>query len=167
MTGIDIFEVQDDMDDEYYLTLFSEVRSGRTLQEVVDELDSAFSTASWSKVARGKMGLNHDMRNELRRYNGERELPSAKIPAGVTRILDASGENPGVMAILPNRKLTLRFDGERASIIYPATRVVGPRSHACMRKDTFTIANEKRVEMGATWDEFMLLAVDVLGEVGA
>ena len=34
MTGIDIFEVQDDMDDEYYLTLFSEVRSGRTLQEL-------------------------------------------------------------------------------------------------------------------------------------
>lgn len=167
MTGVDILEMQDDMSDEDYMEVFRRARAGRTLKELAEALNSRYTTATWSKVARGKIRLNAEMRNELRSFDNKPSVPHAAVPSGVTRMIRVGDGEPGVVAILPNRKLTLRFDGEKASIAYPATRVVGPRSHVCMRKDTFVAANKKRVEMGASWDEFILLAVSVLGEVGA
>lgn len=166
MSSIDILEVQDDMDDAAYREIFMGAWDGKTLRGVVDALGSRFSTAAWSKVARGKLRLNHDMKNELRAYAGLPDVPVVSVPEGVRRVVRI-GDEAEVVAIFPDRRLTFRMDGQTASISFPATRVARPRSHVCMRNDTFIAANEKRIEIGASWDEFMLLAVSVLGEVGA
>ena len=157
MTDIDVLEVKDDMSDGDYLVIFAEAWKGRTLRDVVGDLKSRFSTAAWSKVGSGKLRLNHDMKNELRRYRGMPEVPIASVPDGVRRVVRI-GEKAEVMAIFPDRKLTFRMDGPEASVVFPATRVARRRKHICLSDGMFMEAGRLRSQLGVSWDEFMRLA---------
>ena len=104
---------QDNLSDADYRDMYDELRTRLSYNQLASEL-GVVSGNAWRKYELGELALSRAMRNALRRYMGEPELPAPVVdavegnvdpdaavykrcdgPATVVTLTNGTGHNPG------------------------------------------------------------------------
>ena len=131
--------------DEYsagdYRDMYDELRTNRSLGDVVALLQSEYSRAMWHQYEHGERALNRTMRNELRRAMGRPLLPPTVAEATAQASPDAAvwqvGEGvPEHVIMVSATPVTLHVNGSVQTVLQ-TSNVTGVTRHLQPRKRYF------------------------------
>ncbi len=162
-------------------------RYGVSLDKFVALVESSYSKTTWWKWHQGELELTRTMRNELRRGVGmpPMNLTIAEAVAGVdenAEVVQVGGETPNrVVLVGTHEAITLHLNGTIAAVagLDGAARSLTPqaagkavvtsvtkrlaRRSVSLPMTVFERTNEARLSAGLSWEDFLGLAVQQLG----
>lgn len=163
----------DDLTGQDYAEMYTELRANRSLDNLVELLQSAFSKAAWSKWERGEGKLNRVMKNELRLAVGLRPLPPTVAEAMAVADPDATVYQIGhdtprrVVLIGVNGPVTVRCDSTSVVAAHADRLTSVPRNRAYKGYKALSAPagivdrlNALRLSSGLSWGELLSRLLD-------